>query len=266
MGYAALGIPLMLIYLTSVGSVLAWCARSVFSRSLCCCLCSKCGYCCYDEKLMQEKERRMRIKREQRELGRLAHNQRHQEPYYVRSPSSTFTSASGLDKHSIEETSSKIEHRHFVAPLLLCLICMVVYIVAGGVVLCRLLDKQLNYLNSIYFCFMLLTTIGYVENAFSENHLLSLKYEPGRSRHANNLAVWFCSFYIIFGMALTAMCFSIIHEEVITRLKQHYRSLLAEPKAESKDGSLMTKLASGSSSNIIDGNERGLLQYTMPNS
>lgn len=180
-GYAALGIPLMLIYLSSVGSVLSWCARSVFSRSLCCCLCSKCGYCCYDEKLMQEKERRMRLKREQREMAKLGRERGVggvQDPYYVRSPSSTFTSsvsvsasaasASGSrdDKQSIEETNSKIEHRHFVAPLLLCLICMVVYIIAGGVILCRLLDKRLNYLNSIYFCFMLLTTIGNNHHSF----------------------------------------------------------------------------------------------------
>lgn len=62
--YAVIGIPLMLLYLTSVGSVLSRCARGVCSRTLCCCLCSNCGYCCYDESRMLEKERRMKRKRE----------------------------------------------------------------------------------------------------------------------------------------------------------------------------------------------------------
>lgn len=29
------------------------CARGVFTRALCCCLCSNCGYCCYDERRME---------------------------------------------------------------------------------------------------------------------------------------------------------------------------------------------------------------------
>lgn len=68
MGYAMIGIPLTLLYLSSVGSILSRVARGVFSRALCCCLCSNCGYCCYDEKRMAEKERRMKKKRQQMEL------------------------------------------------------------------------------------------------------------------------------------------------------------------------------------------------------
>lgn len=68
MGYAMIGIPLTLLYLSSVGSILSRVARGVFSRALCCCLCSNCGYCCYDEKRMEEKERRMKKKRQQMEL------------------------------------------------------------------------------------------------------------------------------------------------------------------------------------------------------
>lgn len=53
MGYASLGIPLTLVYLSSAGGLLSRCARGVFTRALCCCLCSNCGYCCYDERRMQ---------------------------------------------------------------------------------------------------------------------------------------------------------------------------------------------------------------------
>lgn len=53
MGYAFVGIPLTLIYLSNAGGLLSRCARGVFTRALCCCLCSNCGYCCYDERRMQ---------------------------------------------------------------------------------------------------------------------------------------------------------------------------------------------------------------------
>lgn len=57
MGYASLGIPLTLVYLSSAGGLLSRCARGVFTRALCCCLCLNCGYCCYDERRMQVSSR-----------------------------------------------------------------------------------------------------------------------------------------------------------------------------------------------------------------
>lgn len=57
MVYAVIGIPLTLIYLSSMGGLLSRIARGVFTRALCCCLCSNCGYCCYDERRMQVSER-----------------------------------------------------------------------------------------------------------------------------------------------------------------------------------------------------------------
>ncbi|KAL6953029.1 hypothetical protein U1Q18_051264 [Sarracenia purpurea var. burkii] len=88
--YASVGLPVMFMYLSSMGSLLSTCARHVFSRTLCCCLCSKCGYCCYDEKLMEEKERRMKRKRQQREYQQqiaAAMASHHSQPFYVKSPS-----------------------------------------------------------------------------------------------------------------------------------------------------------------------------------
>ena len=70
MVYAGLGIPLMLLYLSAVGGLLARCARGVFTRAVCCCLCSKCGYCCYDEERMLERERRLRRQRQQQQQQR----------------------------------------------------------------------------------------------------------------------------------------------------------------------------------------------------
>lgn len=35
---------------------------------------------------------------------------------------------------------------------------------------------------------------------------------------SKNLTLWFCSCYIMSGMALTAMCFNILHDEIVHRL------------------------------------------------
>lgn len=35
---------------------------------------------------------------------------------------------------------------------------------------------------------------------------------------SQNKTIWFCSGYIMFGMALTAMCFNILHDELVHRL------------------------------------------------
>lgn len=137
MGYAILGIPLTLLYLSSVGSLLSHVARGVFSRALCCCLCSNCGYCCYDEKRMAEKERRMKKKRQQIELQQQLALQ---EPFYVRSNSGFTTSTTGTTTHNnlhspvrdLKETDSlsctdnesktSMHGLSILAPILLCLI------------------------------------------------------------------------------------------------------------------------------------------------
>ncbi|CAH2238887.1 jg13695 [Pararge aegeria aegeria] len=83
-GYAVIGIPLTLLYLSVVGALLSRLARSVFSQALCCCLCSKCGYCCLDERTIAVKNRKDKINRQDEYKTQTLHLQ---EPYYVRSPS-----------------------------------------------------------------------------------------------------------------------------------------------------------------------------------
>ncbi|XP_072381657.1 potassium channel subfamily K member 18 [Diabrotica undecimpunctata] len=221
MGYAMLGIPLTLLYLSSVGSILSRVARGVFSRALCCCLCSNCGYCCYDEKRMAEKERRMKKKRQQMELQQQLGLQ---EPFYVRSnsnysnnlhspcrdgPVKELDSLSGTDN----ESKSSMHGWSILAPILLCLCMMFVYICLGTFALYKLEDWPL--LDGFYFCFMSLTTIGFGDMVPGSN---ILEYE-------SNTTIWFCSIYIMSGMALTAMCFNVVHDEIIHRLKHQEKAL-----------------------------------------
>ncbi|XP_044739735.1 TWiK family of potassium channels protein 7 [Chrysoperla carnea] len=229
MVYAILGIPLTLIYLSSVGTLLSSVARGVFSRALCCCLCSNCGYCCYDEKRMAEKERRMKKKRQQLELQQQLALQ---EPFYVRSNSAYNTSSTTThnnlhspvrdnlkesDSLSCMDSESKTSMHglSILAPILLCLCMMMGYICLGAIALYKL--ENWNLLDGIYFCFMSLTTIGFGD--------LVPGSEPFRKNESNS-TIWFCSFYIMSGMALTAMCFNVLHEEIVHRLRhQETKSL-----------------------------------------
>lgn len=179
-------------------------------RALCCCLCSNCGYCCYDEKRMAEKERRMKRKRQQEEFR--AQQIVLQEPYYVRSGSLHNNLHSPekqmqmpeIDSLSASESRTSMHGLSLLAPILLCLSMMIIYILLGAMALYRLEGWPL--LDGVYFCFMSLSTIGCGDLV------------PGLKKESNG-TIWFCSIYIMSGMALTAMCFNVLHEEIIHRIQ-----------------------------------------------
>ncbi|KPI98863.1 TWiK family of potassium channels protein 18 [Papilio xuthus] len=232
-GYAVIGIPLTLLYLSVVGALLSRLARSVFSRALCCCLCTKCGYCCLDEHTMATKEQKGKVRRQEDYRTQTLHLQ---EPYYVRSPSGTIISASqanslstnsvkdktqGLsflrdcDSMSCTDTDSRVSLRglSILAPISLCLAAIFTYIFFGALVLYQL--EGWSPIDGVYFCFMSLSTIGF-------GHLA-----PGvtQKNGASSGTVWFCSIYIMTGLALTAMCFNVLHDEIVHRLRHHEKML-----------------------------------------
>ncbi|OWR55137.1 hypothetical protein KGM_206987 [Danaus plexippus plexippus] len=230
-GYAVIGIPLTLLYLSVVGALLSRLARSVFSRALCCC-CLKCGYCCLDEQTMAVKERKEKVRRQDDYRAQTLHLQ---EPYYVRSPSGTIISASqanslstnsikdkpnlnflrDCDSMSCADTDSKVSIRglSIFAPISLCLAAIFTYIFFGALILYQI--EGWSPIDGIYFCFMSLSTIGF-------GHLA-----PGLTQKnaASTGTVWFCSLYIITGLALTAMCFNVLHDEIVHRLRHHDKIL-----------------------------------------
>jgi len=91
------------------------------------------------------------------------------------------------------------------APLGLCLMIMFIYIILGSLVLIRL--EPWSFIDCCFFCFMSLSTINLSD---------SLIYRG----NVNNLTIWIASMYILTGLALTAMCFNILHEELLKRLKK----------------------------------------------
>lgn len=58
---------------------------------------------------------------------------------------------------------------------------------------------------------MSLSTIGFGD-------MVPGSYPRHTLADSRNVTVWFCSCYIMSGMALTAMCFNILHDEIVHRL------------------------------------------------
>ena len=90
---------------------------------------------------------------------------------------------------------------------------MISYI-CGGAILFGELEKW-GFLDGSYFCFITLTTIGFGDmvpgdSVRKEDEEDFLGILPGV-----NLQFIFCSLYIIFGMAVIAMCFSLMQEKTV---------------------------------------------------
>lgn len=172
----------------------------------------------------------MKKKREEAELR--AHQIDMQEPYYVRSgalhnnlhsPEKPMAPCD-VDAVSVTESRTSMHGLSILAPILLCFSIMVVYIVFGAVSLYYL--EQWPLLDGVYFCFMSLSTIGFGD------------LMPGL-RHESNTTTWFCAGYIMSGMALTAMCFNVLHEELAHRVQRvvELKSRMSRGVANAEDPS-----------------------------
>lgn len=72
-----------------------------------------------------------------------------------------------------------------------------------------------GFFNSAYFCFITLTTIGFGD------------YVPHTDLNNDDskLGTAICSLYLLFGIALLAMSFNLVQEEVINNVKSVARHL-----------------------------------------
>ncbi|XP_076681986.1 uncharacterized protein LOC143376053 isoform X1 [Andrena cerasifolii] len=90
-------------------------------------------------------------------------------------------------------------------PISLCLVIMLVYICGGAVMFNRL--EGWSLLEGGYFCFTSLGTIGFGD-------LMPVGRNAG-SATLEELSLCACSLYILAGMGLIAMCFNLVQEEVV---------------------------------------------------
>ncbi|KAL6432873.1 hypothetical protein ACFW04_006316 [Cataglyphis niger] len=89
-------------------------------------------------------------------------------------------------------------------PIWLCVFLVVSYIIGGAYLFSK--REEWSLLDSAYFCFITLTTIGFGD------------FVPAYKLDAQQ-GIALCSLYLLFGIALLAMSFNLVQEEVINNVK-----------------------------------------------
>ncbi|KAK2724098.1 hypothetical protein QYM36_002443 [Artemia franciscana] len=94
-------------------------------------------------------------------------------------------------------------------PLTISVSIIVGYVYGGALLFMNWEDWDL--LDSCYFCFISLSTIGFGDIVPGDSFSASDGVEP---------SLIFCSTYLIIGMALIAMCFNLMQEEVVAKIQR----------------------------------------------
>lgn len=97
-------------------------------------------------------------------------------------------------------------------PIWLCVFLVLSYIIGGMFLFSKW--EEWSLLNSAYFCFITLTTIGFGDFVPAQN-----------VKDDANVSIALCSLYLLFGIALLAMSFNLVQEEVINSVKSVARRL-----------------------------------------
>jgi hypothetical protein len=99
-------------------------------------------------------------------------------------------------------SSHRKKQKQSAVPISICIMMLICYITSGAVLFHEL--QKWGVLESIYFCFTALSTIGY-----------GADLQP-----KDDIGMYVASTYIIVGMAIVAMCFSLIQTELIIWLRK----------------------------------------------
>lgn len=77
--------------------------------------------------------------------------------------------------------------------------------------------EEWGLLNSAYFCFITLTTIGFGDLVPARG--------VSQSGYRATISIALCSLYLLFGISLLAMSFNLVQEEVISNVKSVAKTL-----------------------------------------
>ncbi|XP_014249364.1 TWiK family of potassium channels protein 7-like [Cimex lectularius] len=190
--YALVGIPLMLVYLSTVGDTLAQQFRRLYSKL---------------PHTKSHKAKASANKNDSSVIGTKTLLQNHISP----------------KKHEIPCLPQARER----VPICLTLLIVIGYI-SGGAFLFNKLENW-SFIEGSYFCFTSLGTIGFGELV------------PGTTSGNNDLSVFVSSAFILIGMAIIAMCFNLIQDEIVIILRKISLWWHKPDKIEEEDLSITVK-------------------------
>ena len=107
-------------------------------------------------------------------------------------------------------------------PILLVLAFVVAYLMVGAA--CFNAWEGWNLLDSAYFCFITLSTIGLGDLTPGKSLEADRSYESGHGQ------LIFCCLYLVLGLAIIAMSFNLVQEEVVAKVKDiaRYMGIIKE--------------------------------------
>ena len=105
----------------------------------------------------------------------------------------------------------------FQVPLWICAVLVVSYVL-GGAGLFSTWEKW-GFLDSAYFCFVTLATIGFGDFVPRSSQ------KAGFGGYSDEISIALCSVYLLFGISLLVMTFNLMQEEVSQRVRNVGRNL-----------------------------------------
>nr|CAH7766888.1 unnamed protein product [Callosobruchus chinensis] len=214
--YAIVGMPLFLLYLSNIGDIMARSFKWIYAN---CCLCRWCPG-------VAKRRAMRRIRREQK----MTQPEESDEEGGSSSKTSSDVNIPNPDSGPRDSIVSDIltayteesyDVQTVTVPLTICLAIMVGYICGGALLFCKW-ENHWTFLDASYFSFISLSTIGFGDLVPGDKI-----YGRGINFYSEvlELSFVFCSIYLMLGMALIAMCFNLMQEEVIHKIQTTVRTI-----------------------------------------
>lgn len=205
--YAIFGIPLMFLYLTNIGNILAKSFKYVYGRI-------------FFRRRLGDQRRGRQQQLEQYQI----HHIMLQDATSPNAGANSIVDSSTLIRNKLNSDLTKDDlddegvtnytKPRVTVPITLCLSIIAGYICGGAAIFS--VWEGWDYLDGSYFCFVTLSTIGFGDLVPGD----SVVTDEGTQE---KLVI--CSLYLLAGMALIAMCFNLVQEEVVFKLRKIGRSL-----------------------------------------
>lgn len=123
-----------------------------------------------------------------------------------------------VPSNNIQHHSHSIEHCHI--PVSIVLFLLLGYIFIGAAIFSSW--ENWSFLDAAYFCFIALATIGFGDFVPTSFLISKPNVEYSKSEYIQMIA---CCAYLVFGLILIAMSFSLLQDEVVSRCSQLAHSL-----------------------------------------
>ncbi|GAB0100449.1 TWiK family of potassium channels protein 18 [Sergentomyia squamirostris] len=202
--YAIIGMPLFLLYLSNIGDILAKSFKWIYAKV---CLCRICPGVT-----------RRRAARERRKARALTAERDDLPDDYLEDGDVGMVSNSSVDDGTAVSSEDEVvgDTQTVIVPLTVCVIIMIGYILFGATLFGHW--EEWDSLDGSYFCFISLSSIGFGD-------MVPGFKITGFEGTGVELSFILCAIYLLLGMALIAMCFNLMQEQVIHKMQKIRRCI-----------------------------------------